>query len=297
MQATETRPDEVWAAQLPFLEPLINSLDCGVMLVEEDAGIAVVSHPLAAMFGLSVEDIRRMTPERFTDHLTKLVETPPALLRERRLFPKDGLVSTADLSIARPFRTVIRWLARPLSHPRPACLVVCSDITATQDLSSTFDRLAVTDRLTGLVNRRGAEQMIRREILRARRYASPISFTLFDIDDLQRINEKYGPSAGDQVLRQVARVIAGQLRESDLAVHWGEDAFLTLLPGTALENAMLCAERVRKAVARMSTFMNEAVLVSGGVVQLVPGESLDEGVKRAEALVEAAKSGGRNRVR
>src|SRR5262245_5856031 len=107
MQATEAPRDDPWAAELPFLEPLINSLDCGVMLVEDEAGIVVASHPLAAMFGLSVSDIRRMTTERFTDHLTKLVEAPPAMLRDRQMFPKEGRVATADLSIARPFRTVV----------------------------------------------------------------------------------------------------------------------------------------------------------------------------------------------
>jgi diguanylate cyclase (GGDEF)-like protein len=99
------------------------------------------------------------------------------------------------------------------------------------------------------------------------------------------------------VLRQVARVIAGQLRESDVAARWSDDAFLVVLSGTPLDNALLCAERVRKAVARLSNFMNEPVVVSGGVVQLIPGETLSEVVRRAESLVKAAKSGGGNRIR
>ncbi len=290
-------PAHSWSAGIPFLDPLINSLDCGVLLIEDGAGIVVASHPLAAMFGLAVDDILRMTPDRLMDHLLKLVEYPSDNLRARKLLPADGGVVSERLEITRPFRGIVRWVARRILEPRPATLVVCSDITAASDLSSAYERLTVTDALTGLSNRRGAEQMIRREILRTRRYAAPISFVMFDIDNFQKINAAHGPGTGDQVLRQVARVMAGQLRDSDLAARWDQDEFLLTLSGTPLDNALLCAERVRKGVARMSMLMSEPVLVSGGVVQLVPGEALGDVVGRAHALVKVAKSSGRNQVR
>jgi PleD family two-component response regulator len=70
-----------------------------------------------------------------------------------------------------------------------------------------------------------------------------------------------------------------------------------VLSGTALDNAILCAERVRKAVARLSIFTNEPTFVSGGVAQLIPGEQLAEAVSRAEGQVKAAKADGGNRIR
>jgi hypothetical protein len=194
-----------WSASLPILEPLINGLDCGVMVVEDEGGIVVANYPLGAMFGLAVDDIRRMTPLGFTEFLIRRVDDPPALLTDRRLFPSDGLAASVEFEITHPFRTVVRWVARRISQPRPGTMVICTDITAVQDLGSTYDRLAVTDRLTGLANRRGAEQMIRREILRARRYAAPITFALFDIDGFRRINQTRG--ARDR--RSAARIGRG----------------------------------------------------------------------------------------
>ncbi len=267
------------------------------MLIEDEAGIVVASHPLAAMFGLAVDDILRMTPDKLMDHLGKLVESPPAALRDRQMLPAGGGVVSEELEINRPFRGIVRWVARRITVPRPAYLIVCSDITAATDMNSTYARLSVTDPLTGLPNRRGAEQVIRREILRSRRYAAPISFVMFDIDGFGRINSTHGPGAADQVLRQVSRIIAGQLRDSDLAARWGVDQFLLTLSGTALDNALLCAERVRKGVARMSVRMNEPTLVSGGVVQLVPGETLSDIVGRTLGLLKLAKAAGGNRVK
>jgi diguanylate cyclase (GGDEF)-like protein len=175
--------------------------------------------------------------------------------------------------------------------------VVCTDITAEVDLTAAYERLAVTDRLTGLANRRGAEQLIRRELLRSKRYAVPLSFALFDIDHFKRINDTHGHGTGDQVLRQVARTIAAGLRESDLAARWGGEEFLVVLPNTGLENAYLCAERIRRSVAKMSVQMGETVTISGGVVQYTPSEKLNDILVRADGLLYMAKNEGRNRLR
>src|SRR6185436_3585261 len=137
--------------------------------------------------------------------------------------------------------------------------------------------------LTGLTNRRGAEQAIRREITRSFRYGLALSFVLFDVDHFKRINDEHGHGMGDQVLRQVAGSIGERLRESDLPARWGGEEFLCVLPSTSLAQAHICAERIRKGVAGVTTPVG-SVTISGGVVELQPGESLNAVIERADAL-------------
>jgi diguanylate cyclase (GGDEF)-like protein len=225
-----------------------------------------------------------------------LVDDPPQLLRDRRILPRDAAIVCEEFELARPSRSVIRWVARQLQTPAPAQIVVCTDITAEVDLTAAYERLAVTDRLTGLSNRRGAEQVAKREIVRVRRFAAPLSFVIFDIDHFKAVNDTQGHGAGDQVLQRVARTIAGQLRETDLCARWGGEEFLVVLPNTPLDGALGCADRIRRAVAAQVLPAGGPVTISGGVAQLQPGELLDEVVARADAQLYKAKTSGRNLV-
>jgi diguanylate cyclase (GGDEF)-like protein len=285
-----------WTRMLPLLVPLVNQLECGVMLVDEGDRVVLVSDPLSALFGMSVEDIGAMRPASFMDYVATLVDDPPEVLRERRLFPLEQGVVCEEFELQRPCRSVVRWVARRLEQPFSCLLAVVTDITAEVDLTSAYERLAVTDRLTGLANRRGAEQVIRREVVRAKRYGVPLSVLLFDIDHFKSLNDTHGHSVGDQVLRQVAKGIAGNLRDTDLASRWGGEEFLVILPTTPLEAARACAERIRGAVASLTLPTGQAVTISGGVAQYQPFESLQEVLARVDELLYAAKAGGRNRI-
>jgi diguanylate cyclase (GGDEF)-like protein len=285
-----------WGAALPAIEPLVDSLECGVMLIDETRRIVMASGPLAAMFGLPVEQVTAMTPQAFVEYVATLVDDPPQLLRDRRILPPDAAIVCEEFELARPSRSVIRWVARQLQMPAPAQIVVCTDITAEVDLTAAYERLAVTDRLTGLANRRGAEQVAKREIVRVRRFAAPLSFVIFDIDHFKSVNDTQGHGAGDLVLQRVARTIAGQLRETDLCARWGGEEFLVVLPNTPLEGALGCADRIRRAVAAQATPVGGPVTISGGVAQLHPGELLDEVVARADTQLYKAKTAGRNLV-
>jgi diguanylate cyclase (GGDEF)-like protein len=269
----------------------------------------LVSDPLASLFGLPIDDIRAMTPASFVEHTARLVDLPPERLRERRMLPPLGgpgrpgvaerpesHIVCEEFELARPCRSVIRWVARNLDHPSLAQVVVVTDITAEVDLTAAYERLAVSDRLTGLSNRRGAEQVLKREMLRAKRYAHPLSIVMFDVDRFKLINDTYGHGTGDHVLRLVARGIAGQLRESDLAARWGGEEFLTILPNTARGPALACAERIRKHIAKMSGPQGTRITVSGGVAQFSPGENQADVVGRADAVLYMAKDQGRNRI-
>jgi diguanylate cyclase (GGDEF)-like protein len=285
-----------WQDGLAFLEPVADSLECGLLLIDGQRRIVLASAPMAAMFGLSVAALKEMRPDQLVDYVASLVDDPPQLLRDRRILPPDALVVCEEFEIVRPVRSVVRWVARRVAAPLPGQIVVCTDITAEVDLTAAYERLAVTDRLTGLANRRGVEQMARREIVRVRRFAAPLSFVMFDIDHFKQVNDGHGHGAGDEVLQKIGRGMAGQLRETDLAARWGGEEFLLVLPNTALEAAHRCADRIRRGVSELMLPIGRAVTISGGVAQLGPGETLNEVVARADGQLYRAKAEGRNRI-
>jgi len=158
-----------------------------------------------------------------------------------------------------------------------------------------LSHLALSDALTGLANRRGGELAIQREIARARREATPLSFVLIDVDDFKRWNDEYGHDAGDDILCQVARLVGRAVRGSDLAVRWGGEEFLLVLPNVTAEGARVVAERIR-AEAELSSFDRRPVTMSAGVAELEPGENVVSVMDRADAKLSYAKTHGRNQV-
>lgn len=294
--ARRDAPGFDWGSALPHLEALTNCLECGALVADGEGRIVLCSPSLAATFGLTVEGALQMTADELVTHVTTLVPNPPPVIRDKRLLATEGRVVCEEFEIRYPSRSVVRWVARVLTTPSPAQVVICTDITTEVDLASAYERLAVTDLLTGLANRRGAEQQIRREMSRAKRYGADVCFVLFDVDHFKRVNDRHGHNVGDDVLRIVATTVAGALRESDLAARWGGEEFLAMLPNTGLDGARLCAERVRVAVARKQIPVVGAVTISGGVAQLEPSEDLAQVLARADKSLYRSKAEGRNRI-
>jgi diguanylate cyclase (GGDEF)-like protein len=281
-------------ASLPILRPVAEALECGLLLVVGGQTL-VANQALATMVGLTPRGLLQMGPTGFARHLATLVDDPPALLRDLCLLPLDGDVLCEEFEISRPSRSVVRWVARRLSLPgADGFLATCTDITTEVDLSAAQERLALTDSLSGMVNRRGMQDALTREIARARRSGSTTSVILIDIDHFKAINDQHGHGIGDDVLRNVARRIAGAVRASDTIARWGGEEFLVLLPDTPLHGARVCAEHIRRAVEASEGPLK--VTVSLGAAELSAGESPHLAIGRADLRLYEAKAAGRNRV-
>jgi two-component system, cell cycle response regulator len=160
-------------------------------------------------------------------------------------------------------------------------------------------RLAWTDPLTGLRNRRSFLEQARVEVARASRYGSPLSFLLFDVDHFKVINDTHGHAGGDCVLAALGRLLGTVLRTPDIPARWGGEEFVIALPNTGLEGARVAAERVRHAVEELvveSAGKQIPVTVSVGGATFRQGESLDSLTDRADRAMYSAKVAGRNRV-
>ena len=207
-------------------------------------------------------------------------------------------------------RKIILNSAIPLQDEDGAvngAIIVNQDITARKEiekeLEATLAReraLARTDDLTAAFNRRHFFDLGRHELAVARRYHQPLCLILFDVDHFKRINDTAGHDAGDEVLRRVARIVRGHLRESDVFARYGGEEFVILLPRTATSEALVVAERIRTAIADDATVTSQGVRVltiSSGVAQLLSGEdSLDLLIQRADEALYVAKQQGRNRT-
>jgi len=162
-------------------------------------------------------------------------------------------------------------------------------------------RLAITDGLTGIYNRRYFEERLEEETRRARRYGRPMSLLMFDIDFFKNYNDTCGHLKGDEVLRKIALTLQRYSRETDIAARYGGEEFVMILPETDGQNASRLADRIRMSIAETpfegeSQIPSGKVTVSVGVSCLLAGEEGYDALERADRALYMSKQNGKNRV-
>ncbi len=166
-----------------------------------------------------------------------------------------------------------------------------------------LEAISITDALTGIANRRHFDTVLANEWTRAARAGHTLALGFMDVDWFKKYNDHYGHPAGDECLRQVARVLSEALgRTGDLVARYGGEEFVFITPGTTIENAVLMALRVCAAMQAQSLVHELSefghVTVSIGVASMLPeqGRSSYDLVTAADKALYAAKQQGRNRV-
>ncbi len=155
------------------------------------------------------------------------------------------------------------------------------------ELFDEINRLAVTDSLTGLYNRRYLDSILDDEIKRSTRYNRPLSFIMIDIDHFKFYNDRNGHPMGDKVLSDLARILKQNTREVDIHVRYGGEEFLVLVPEANKEEAMTMAERIRKMVKEFR-FPMEEMQPEGDLTISIGIAAFPEDGKEGEQLIEMA---------
>ncbi len=162
------------------------------------------------------------------------------------------------------------------------------------------ERLSVTDGLTGLTNRQHMQFLLKSEILRSRRYKSPLSLVMLDVDHFKEVNDTFGHQEGDDVLITIASILKRICRSQDVAARYGGEEFVLVLPETKSTGAWVIAERVREAVEKVK-FRHDTtgyhVTVSCGIAAFDPQTVIDhiDLIRVADLALYRAKETGRNR--
>ncbi len=183
---------------------------------------------------------------------------------------------------------------------KPALFVSVLDITDRKLIQEELERLATTDTLTGLLNRRSIFETANKEIRRAIRYQYPFTIIMLDIDHFKRVNDTYGHATGDKVIQLFAEVCLTCLREEDALGRVGGEEFVAVLVSSTLEGGRIVAERMREAWEATEVEVPggmDRFTVSIGVSELgAKNESFDMVLERADKALYVSKSEGRNCV-
>ena len=170
------------------------------------------------------------------------------------------------------------------------------DITQRIEMEKNLEKLATTDKLTGIYNRHKFEEIFNIELNRVLRYESPLSLIMFDIDYFKRVNDNYGHDTGDYVLKEIVEVVNESVRHSDIFARWGGEEFLVLCPETDSLSAKNLSEKLRVAIEEIDFKDIGTITCSFGVVCYENRESGESFIKRADDALYRAKDEGRNRV-
>jgi diguanylate cyclase (GGDEF)-like protein len=213
----------------------------------------------------------------------------------------SGLALGANDYISKPFKAeellarveVAMRLKRERDHLRS---------NAEEALATALDaqERAMTDALTGMLNRYGLQRVLTHEHAEARRYNRALSCLMVDLDNFKTINDTFGHIAGDAALKQVAAILTQVVRRSDMVSRYGGDEFLVLLPETDLEGADALGEKIRAEAASQVFGDDDSahfhLTLSIGAATLADDESGNDMIARADMALYAAKEQGRDRV-
>jgi diguanylate cyclase (GGDEF)-like protein len=244
-----------------------------------------------------------MMPEMDGFQVCEQVRTHP----ERREIPIIFLTASQEKKhLLQAFdRGAVDYITKPFNPPELLARVKTHlELKHTRDelrkAVAELERLATTDSLTGIANRRYLLLMGENEFNRARRYDRQLSVLMLDVDRFKQINDTYGHALGDEALQAIAKAIVSALRKGDSFGRFGGEEFVAFLPETALDDAVEVANRIRTTIAQLCLFSRKKpvqMTVSIGATEYSKqDENLDKIIQRADRALYHAKHRGRNLV-
>lgn len=162
-------------------------------------------------------------------------------------------------------------------------------------LNQALEKQSQTDALTQIFNRGFFNQQLTCATSVAKRYKTPLSMVFFDIDHFKMINDTHGHLAGDMVLKELASLIQGNIRLSDIYARWGGEEFVVLVPGVDEEKALGFAEKLRLLIEEFQFSNEQNVTCSFGISSFIPPEEENTFLQRVDEALYQAKQGGRNK--
>ncbi len=284
---------------------IVEQFEDGIVAIDNHHNIILFNEGAQRIFGYSPDEtvgwhLNMLLPERFHLQHDLMIEEFGASgktvkqhdQRTRQIFGrrKDGSEFAASVFIVKIGDGLLKQ----------GYAAVIRDISENKKTEDELLRLAATDPLTGAFNRREFTSLADQESQRANRYNRPLAIMMLDLDHFKKLNDTYGHAAGDKALQRFTTLCCNALRTVDIFGRWGGEEFVTLLPETDAEGAVIIAERLRKLVSQSILVYNDqkiSLTASIGIAQYRSGEVTVEGpLSRADSAVYDAKKAGRNRI-
>jgi len=280
-----------WCNLCPLI---LENLGSGLIVISEERTIVYANKKACELLKKQKENLigsnaRRALFALFSEDSSCSFE---ALLQEGKFCEFDALLNKGDgeTFFAHVFVTLITH------EGKPYVLVNFYDVTPQKELERRLYQAAITDSLTGLYNRRFADEMLKQEKLTYKRYKTPFCILLIDLDNFKLVNDVYGHDVGDKVLVAVANVLKSSVRKSDIVARWGGEEFLILLRKIELEDAIKVAEKIRNAICQLKLPPVESITASIGVSCYSGEGDVYNLVRKADLALYQAKAQGKNCV-
>ncbi len=168
------------------------------------------------------------------------------------------------------------------------------DVTKHMILEKKLKKLATIDKLTHVANRSKFDEVMKSSLGRAKRYGTNLSLILFDIDNFKKINDTYGHLVGDEVLKNIAKIVKKNIRKNDLVARWGGEEFMVIQPDIPSKDANILAQRLRQDIENFTFSKVQKVTASFGVTTFKVEDTLDSFLIRVDKALYKAKNSGKN---
>jgi diguanylate cyclase (GGDEF)-like protein/PAS domain S-box-containing protein len=282
--------------QSRFADAALRAISDAVVIIDLEGRITLLNPVAAHLTGWpEPESLERPLGDvvQFVDEQGNGVDplSPDSAWHFTMLRRRDGHVVLVDGNVS----SIIDEQRRALGS-----VITFRNVTAAKRLTEELQHQAHHDPLTGLPNRRAFESRLRRAVQSAKELGSRHALLYFDLDNFKPVNDTAGHAAGDELLRQLAKLLRSQLRESDALARLGGDEFAILLEDASAEQASHVAEKVRRAISAYEfDWQGEIFRIGASIGQLEFGDaklSAYELLYRADEMCYLAKSRGRDRV-
>jgi diguanylate cyclase (GGDEF)-like protein/PAS domain S-box-containing protein len=285
-------------------EALLNSAGDGIYGIDQNGNCTFMNPAGAAMLGFDAADLIGLNPHfvfhhRHADGTSYPIEECPVMQTlqdgasrqvEEAYIAKSGEAFPVQMTIT-PIQE---------DDKLAGAEVIFQNISARKAMEAELVRLATTDPLTGMANRRKFLEQFEIELARIKRFGRPATFMMADIDHFKNVNDTHGHAVGDVVLKHFAALAQERLRRVDLIGRLGGEEFGILLPGTDMDGARLFADRMRQQVADTPAGTDKGpigITVSIGIAEFDADDPDPNSIlARADIALYRAKEGGRNRV-
>lgn len=279
------------------LNRLFKNIPVGIFMLDSDFQFCYGNPYFLKQFGFDTEEqfkakysnnYRRLfiNPKDYDTMMSALQKEPDVLTMEFHLRSDTQGAFWADVRFTKASELWESWRYEG----------ILINIQVKKDYEMKLMDLATIDRLTGIHNRHFFDNLIEDEMHRSARYDESLSLMIFDLDRFKQVNDTWGHDVGDEVLKLTTKVVADNIRKSDVFARWGGEEFIVLLPHTSRKGAAVLAEKVRSALENTLHPYAGVVTASFGVSEYIKDEPFTDWFKRVDEALFKAKDSGRNCV-